>query len=344
MAEELTEAAAPASTARGRGRGGLLAAVDVGSTNCRMTLARPGRGGGFRPVQRFSRITRLGQGLETGGSLSETAMGRSVAALRRCAQLIDRRGAARVRAVATEACRRAINGTDFLERVYHETGLSLEVIPAEEEARLALAGCVGLLDPDCPRALVFDIGGGSSEIMWVGMEGRGRARLLGVQSLPVGVISLTEHFPCVGDYPQMVDYVSSFLGDIDAAFNVSCAVEKGCVQMLGTSGTVTTLAGVHLGLQRYDRQRVDGQVLDFGALDQAVRMLRTMGPNARRAHPCIGRHRADFVVAGCAIVDALCGVWPVGRLRVADRGVRDGLLRDLVRPGAVVRDGGEGAA
>jgi exopolyphosphatase/guanosine-5'-triphosphate,3'-diphosphate pyrophosphatase len=325
-------AAAPeiASTRRAL-PGEVVAALDLGTNNCRLLLARV-TARGFRVIDAFSRITRLGEGLTATGVLAESAMVRTIDALAICAAKIEARGTARGRYVATEACRRAGNYAEFLARVEAATGLRLEIIPTAEEARLSVAGCAALLDPIVPHALVFDIGGGSTEASWVGL-GAGRADILDTTSLPHGVVSLTERYG--GDrvapatYAAMLDEVRRDLRPFEARHGIASRVAAGAVQMLGSSGTVTTLAGIHLGLPRYIRALVDGTTLDFAAIAALSRRLAGLSLAERAVHPCVGRERADLVVAGCAILEAICETWPVGQLRVADRGVREGILIGL---------------
>ncbi len=298
-------------------------------------------------VEAFSRICRLGEGLEASGRLSEPAMARTLEALAACAQRIRRRRVARARAVATAACRAADNCTGFVERVRARTGLELEIISSEEEAQLALTGCAPLLSRERSRAIVFDIGGGSTEVTWIALEAApgGRAldglEILASVSLPLGVVTFAERFGGrrikAGTYRAMVAEVRAAFAPFEAAHGLGPAIAAGQVQMLGTSGTVTTLAGVHRGLRRYDRRRVDGSRLGFDDLRATVRRVRSMGYEERVGHPCIGEQRADLVIAGCAILEALCTLWPVGELRVADRGLREGILYHLMN-GAAVRD------
>lgn len=316
---------------RGTDSGEVLAALDLGTNNCRLLVARP-HGDSFRVIDAFSRIVRLGQGLSGSGRLDDDAIRRTLDALAVCVAKMRRRRVTRFRAVATEACRQAGNGGAFLDRVVAETGLSLEVISAEEEAALALAGCRPLLDPNIPGALVFDIGGGSTEIAWQRTEPDGPR--LAALSMPIGVVTLAERYG--GDriepdgYEAMIDEVGDRLRGFEEAHGIAAAAAAGTVQMIGTSGTVTTLAGVHLSLPRYDRERVDGTFLKVGETLAIGRRLAGMGFAERAAHPCIGRDRADLVVAGCAILEAICRLWPVPRLRVADRGVREGILFGLM--------------
>jgi exopolyphosphatase/guanosine-5'-triphosphate,3'-diphosphate pyrophosphatase len=312
--------------------GETLAALDLGTNNCRLLVARATRGG-FRVIDSFSRIVRLGEGLATSGILSEAAMGRTIDALKVCAAKIASRGVTRGRYVATEACRRAANCGEFLKRVRSDTGLAVEIIATEEEARLAVEGCASLLDRRIPFAVVFDIGGGSTEIVWLrGVEPDDR-QVLGFVSVPHGVVSLTERYGAdhvsAASYRAMVGEVADAIRPFEARHRIASRVEAGQVQMLGSSGTVTTLAGIHLGLPRYNRSIVDGTFLSFAAIAEVSGRLASLGLADRALHPCVGVDRADLVVAGCAILEAICAAWPVGRLRVADRGVREGILIGL---------------
>ena len=314
------------------------AALDLGTNNCRLLVARPA-GSGFRVVDAFSRIVRLGEGLAARGALSEEAMTRALDALRICADKIAARRVIAGRYVATEACRQATNCETFLARVRAEVGLDIEIIPSTEEARLVVAGCAPLLNPRIPYALVFDIGGGSTEIVWLrlwgGQDRRRRPQILGSVSLPFGVVTLTDRFGGADVsqviYREMVAETMAALAPFETAHEILRRVRTGRVQMLGSSGTVTTLAGIHLALPRYTRALVDGSVLTFEQISVVSAHLAGLDLAGRAANPCVGRERADLVLSGCAILDAICATWPVGRLRVADRGVREGILCDLMR-------------
>jgi exopolyphosphatase/guanosine-5'-triphosphate,3'-diphosphate pyrophosphatase len=311
----------------------IYGALDLGTNNCRLLLAVP-QGDGFQVVDAFSRMTRLGQGLAASGQLAAPAVERTLTALKFCAHKLERRRVRRLRAVATEACRRAANCADFLARARSETGIAIEIISADEEASLALAGCSPLLAPQPEIALVFDIGGGSTELIRVRRQGD-EPRADSIVSLPFGVVTLAEQY---GDqllhgegYEQVVAGAMEQLRAFDPAGELSHLARHGQLQMLGTSGTVTTLAGIHLDLQRYDRALVDGLSMDFATIEAVSRTLQGLDFASRANHPCIGRERADLVVAGCAILAGICRLWPTGRLRVADRGVREGILLSLMR-------------
>lgn len=345
--------AKPASANRGPGRssayaqeGPVYGALDLGTNNCRLLIARRTREG-FRVVDAYSRIVRLGEGLTARGALSEEAMARSIEALKICADKMERRGVTRSRLIATEACRAAANGAEFIERVQAEAGLALEVVSNEDEARLAVAGCAPLLDRNCSSALVFDIGGGSTELIWVSMcdeEGKStpslkpKPKIEDWISLPCGVVTLAESHGGieVSDdlYERMVSEVATRVEPFVTRLRAAREDLGGAFHLLGTSGTVTTIAGVHLGLRRYDRTRVDGTWISPSDVESVTRGLLAMNYDDRAAHPCVGRERADLVLAGCAIFEAIARAWPAERLRVADRGLREGILLSLMEADA----------
>lgn len=318
-----------------------LAALDLGTNNCRLLVARP-RPDGFEVVDSFSRIVRLGEGVAATGRLREPAMARTIAALRVCARIMARHRVRSARCVATEACRRAINGAEFLTRVERATGIVLELLPHEQEAGLALLGCLPLIDPSAQHVLLVDIGGGSTEILWLDRRGQDPpARLRACASLPIGVVALSEGFtsePDPATFEAMVRHVGEALAASEAARRIVDGIAAGTiggiagarVQLVGTSGTITTLAAVHLSLRRYDRGRIDGLAMDRAEIDAVSRRLRAMSNAERGAHPCIGPGRADLVAAGCAILETILRTWPVTMLRVADRGVREGILHGLM--------------
>jgi exopolyphosphatase / guanosine-5'-triphosphate,3'-diphosphate pyrophosphatase len=315
------------------GRQDICAALDLGTNNCRLLVARR-RGDGFHVIDAFSRIVRLGEGLAASGRLSDAAMNRTIAALKICAAKVARSSAGRARYVATEACRRAVNCGEFVERVRRDTGIRMEIISSDEEVRLVVDGCAPLLDPRVPHALVFDIGGGSTELAWLALDGgTGSAVVMGFVSLPHGVVTLADRYGgrevSAATYEAMVAEMTAALAAFQARHAIAAEIAAGRTQLLGSSGTVTTLAGVHLDLPRYDRNRVDGSVLSFDDIVRASRRLGALSWQERAAHPCIGPERADLVLAGCAILEAICLAWPVGRVVVADRGVREGILLRL---------------
>ena len=336
-AGKLSEAGprAPAGRMPQMRRGRAYGALDLGTNNCRLLIARPGPQG-FIIVDAYSRVVRLGEGLMEAGRLSDAAMDRTVAALAACADKLSRRDVRLTRNVATEACRRASNGARFVDRVFEETGIALDVISAAEEARLAVLGCHMLIAADGPPALVFDIGGGSTEVMLVapGSVNGGDPEIIEWVSLPWGVVSLAETEPQwsgaderVKAYARMLERVTPMLDTFAARL---AARGVGAVQLLGTSGTITTLASVELGLPGYDRRRIDGCAVEAAPLLGLCRRIALQSVQERGRIACIGPDRAELIVAGCAILDAILSRWPGGTVRVADRGIREGILRTLM--------------
>jgi exopolyphosphatase/guanosine-5'-triphosphate,3'-diphosphate pyrophosphatase len=307
-------------------------ALDLGTNNCRLLIARPSDGG-FTVIDAFSRIVRLGDGLSQSGKISDEAMDRAVGALAVCADKLRRRNVSLSRSVATEACRRAANGKKFLERVRNETGIALEIIEPAEEARLAMLGCHKLLEPGDGPALIFDIGGGSTELVLIDQVS-GVPKIRSWWSAPWGVVSLTESEgreaiegeDRVKAYKRMRERVRRSFDQFEAMLPRD---RKG-IRLLGTSGTVTTLASVHLALPSYDRRAVDGLHVPIDAMRAISTMIAEMDYEERSALPCIGPDRADLVVAGCAILEAILEIWPAKKLGVADRGIREGILRSLM--------------
>ena len=307
-------------------------AVDLGTNNCRLLIARP-VDGGFTVVDAFSRIVRLGEGLSQSGRLSQEAMDRAVAALGICADKLRRRNVSLSRSVATEACRRAANGGEFIERVREETGILLDIIEPQEEARLAVLGCHKLLEPGDGPALIFDIGGGSTELVLVDQV-QGMPKIRSWWSAPWGVVSLTESEgrEMIGGEDRLAAYkrMRERARRAFARFAEMLPAEREGIRLLGTSGTVTTLASVHLALPAYDRRAVDGLHVPTEAMQKISAMIADMDYEGRSALPCIGRERADLVVAGCAILEAIVEIWPAKNLGIADRGIREGILRSLM--------------
>jgi exopolyphosphatase/guanosine-5'-triphosphate,3'-diphosphate pyrophosphatase len=326
---------------------GLYAALDLGTNNCRLLVAQPTRPGQFRVVDAFSRIVRLGEGLGSSGMLSSGAMDRSVEALRICATKIAAKNIRRMRLIATEACRAASNGEEFLERVTAETGLELEIINRETEARLAVSGCASLIGREARSAVLFDIGGGSSEIAVLQIDGQRSPRLANHithwTSLPVGVVTLSERHGGRHVTPEIFEDMVQEVGGMLSGFEAPPAEDLNGVDsgfhMIGTSGTVTTLAGVYLNLPRYDRRQVDGLWMSADEVTAMQDRLVSLDFDARAANPCIGPDRADLVLAGCAILEAIRRRFPAGRMRVADRGLREGLLTEMMADDGVWRRG-----
>lgn len=334
-----------ASRAR-RGASPVYGALDLGTNNCRLLVARPSRRG-FLVIDAFSRIIRLGEGVHRTGRLSDAAMTRTIEALKVCSDKMRRRGVTRSRLIATEACRIASNTAEFIDRVHNETKLGIEIVSRETEARLAVSGCASLIDRQCDWALVFDIGGGSSELIWLDLSRLGQSAhrtlydrleaqncIAAWTSLPIGVVGLAERHGgrdvTRAGYEAMVDDVIGAIKEFENAHRFGRRIANGGAHFLGTSGTVTTIAGIHLKLPAYERSRVDGCWLGATEARAVSNDLIDMSYAERVAQPCIGRERADLVLAGCAILEALLRVWPCQRLRVADRGLREGILATLM--------------
>jgi exopolyphosphatase/guanosine-5'-triphosphate,3'-diphosphate pyrophosphatase len=313
--------------------GPAFAALDLGTNNCRMLVGTPS-GDSFRVLDSFSRIVRLGEGLHGSGLLNPEAMDRAIFALQVCAARLARRPVRQVRAIATEACRRAANGAEFLCRVKQETGFDFGIISSREEAELALESCTSLLSCDGRRALLFDIGGGSTELAWVRLTD-GRPELIGYESLRVGVVTLAERWGDAGftqdGFEAMVADVVERLLPFERVHCIAREIRDGGVRLLGTSGTVTTLAGVALNLERYRRLAVDGVELCSKEAADALARLCALGREGLIQHPCVGPDRVEFVLPGCAVFAAIARLWPAPHVIVADRGLREGVLLRLMR-------------
>ncbi len=340
----------------------LYAALDLGTNSCRMLIAQP-KGNQFHVLDSFSKSVQLGRGLETSGRLSRSAMARTVQALRICERKLRKHGVRRMRLIATEACRRAANAGDFIDQIRRETGLSLDIIEPEEEARLAVVSCAPLVSTRTEQLLVVDIGGGSTELVWIDLTRvpwveRPRAimrlhtgfktddspfpaaRVVDWISVPLGVATLREQFRDVRDDAAQFALMSWFFEENLSEFSpYSAEQSREGFQIIGTSGTVTTVAASHLGLRRYDRSKVDGLRMTSDQIDRVIRDYLHLGPHGRRADPRIGRDRHTLIMSGAAILQALLRLWPTDRLSVADRGLREGLLYAQMSADGVLEDG-----
>ena len=340
----------------------LYAALDLGTNSCRMLIARP-EGAGFHVVDSFSKSVQLGAGLEKTGRLSRGSMSRTIQALRICQQKLKRNKVKRMRLVATEACRRASNGAEFMRRITRETGLKLEIIAPEQEAQLAVISCAPLVSRKTENLLVVDIGGGSTELVWIDISQVPRkdraqsimrlhggfvqaktdipaARVVDWISVPLGVATLRDQFNDVEDDAARFALMSWFFEENLADFTpYQSAQPPERFQIVGTSGTVTTVAASHLGLRRYDRTKVDGMSMSTEQIDKVIHKYLAMGPEGRRADPCIGNDRSALIMSGAAILQALMRAWPTDRLSVADRGLREGLLYAQMSADGVLEEG-----
>ncbi|MBC2835436.1 Ppx/GppA phosphatase family protein [Paragemmobacter straminiformis] len=342
------------------GPGLLYAALDLGTNSCRMLIAQP-KGSQFQVVDSFSKTVQLGVGLEASGRLSRASMSRTVQALRICQKKIEKHGVRNMRLVATEACRRARNAKDFIRQVRRETGLQLEIIAPEEEARLAVISCAPLVNPKTEQLLVVDIGGGSTELVWIDLsrvppeerprsimrlhrgfhaQGEAEARVVDWISVPLGVATLKDQFADVDDDGARFALMSWFFEENLSSFSPYNAENpRDGFQIIGTSGTVTTVAASYLNLRRYDRTKVDGLQMTSDQIDLVIREYLALGPEGRRTDPRIGRDRHALIMSGAAILQALMRIWPTDRLSVADRGLREGLLYAQMSADGVLEDG-----
>ncbi len=338
----------------------LYAALDLGTNSCRMLIAQP-KGSQFQVIDSFSKTVQLGVGLEASGRLSRASMGHTIQALRICQKKIEKHGVVRLRLVATEACRRARNGQDFMRQIKRETGLTVQIIAAEEEARLAVISCAPLVKPSTEQLLVVDIGGGSTELVWIDLseveaedrpraimrlhsgfhsQGPKDARVVDWISVPLGVATLKDQFADVDDDAARFALMSWFFEENLSAFSpYNAAQSRAGFQIIGTSGTVTTVAASFLGLRRYDRAKVDGLVMTSDQIDFVIREYLSLGPDGRRSDPRIGRDRHTLIMSGAAILQALMRIWPTDQLSVADRGLREGLLYAQMSADGVLEDG-----
>ncbi|GIU66021.1 Ppx/GppA phosphatase family protein [Candidatus Phycosocius spiralis] len=314
----------------------LFAALDLGTNNCRLIVAQRASKG-FRVIDSFSRVVRLGENLSLTGHLSERAMQRTIAAITTCAKKLARHQPDQIRCVATQACRAAKNGPSFLRELTRITGISFEIIDPQEEARLAVLGCADLFNPDGIGALVIDIGGGSTELSWALYRGSNQwPRLESWYSAPIGVVTLADQFPEIGEiqvwYRSMKRCASDHIARFTPPPELTFLLESGKAHIVGTSGAITSLAGVHLNLPRYSRRLVDGLWMCEADTRTVINRLISLSKAERALEPCIGPDRADLVLAGAAILEAVLDRWPSRHLRVADRGLREGLILTMLNP------------
>lgn len=313
---------------------GHYAAIDLGTNSCRLVIATP-TPTSFHVVETFSKITRLGEGIINDNKLSKVAIRRTVAALKVCRGVINEYAPIiNSRFVATAACRRALNCKDFVDIVKKEAGIDLEIISSKEESRLAVVGCVPLLNRNIKRMLVFDIGGGSTEISLARITDSGKMFIEGFVSLPYGVVTIAEAFPkqemTTLAYNTIVERTQENLKEFDQKFGIFDGIKNQEIQVIGTSGTVTVLGAVHLNLPRYNRSAVDGISISGPDVERVIHKIKSMGDEGRRKHACIGPLKSDLTISGCAIIEALMTFWPISEITVADRGIREGILLDMM--------------
>ena len=319
----------------------LYAAVDLGTNNCRLLVAKPA-GDHFYVVDSHSQIVRLGEGLSATGRLSDASMDRTFDALGTIRGKLKQLGVRHVRCIATEACRKAENGADFIRAVQDRTKLSFKIVSAKEEARLAAIGCHDLLEPDADLVMVLDIGGGSTEVAFIDLSNQSARDIKTLvntmpitawRSFPLGVVTLTESFEQTAQnvrFDAMREQAHLTFSAWIKGRQFAERLASGRAYMIGTSGTVTCLAGIRLGLQKYRRDRVDGQWLTQTQAQETISDFTSATPETRAQIPTVGTDRAELMLAGCAILEAAFSTWPSERLRVADRGLREGLLLSMI--------------
>jgi exopolyphosphatase/guanosine-5'-triphosphate,3'-diphosphate pyrophosphatase len=312
----------------------VFAAIDLGTNSCRLLVCR--FDGKIRIIDSFSKVVRLGENIQTTGALSEDAIDRSLKALKVCVDKVHHNRVTHLRAVTTEACRRALNGHVLVARAKDELNLDLEIISSEEEALLALAGCSGIFQNNIPYGIAFDIGGGSTEVMWASISEKApNFRIIDWISLPYGVVTLSDEYGAHSTSPRIYEQihtkVTADLKKFADKNTIHTHIQDKQVQMIGTSGTITTLAAIHLNLSRYDRHVIDGVYLRTVDAKNITQSLLHMPLKQRNAHACIGVGRSDLVITGSAILEGILNTFDVPWLRVADRGVREGILVDLIR-------------
>ncbi|MBL4802550.1 MAG: Ppx/GppA family phosphatase [Emcibacter sp.] len=312
----------------------IYSAIDLGTNNCRLLVAQQ-TADGFKVIDSFSRVVRLGEGLSKNGTLSKAAIDRTIEALDMCVAKIQRRGVTHMRNVATQACREALNCDEFIERVEKEVRIKLHIIDPAEEARLAVLGCKALLEKKYSHAVVFDIGGGSTELIWVRIHKSGLPEIIDWTSIPFGVVNLSEQYGTqetisANQYAEMKQNILTAVSSFEQKNDMDKFLAEGKVQLLGTSGTITTLTAMHLELENYDRSQVDGASVKASHIRELCQILSVLNYEERVALKSIGEDRADLVVAGCAILETIMDLWPVPEIRVADRGIREGMLLDMM--------------
>ena len=317
-----------------RNKGHVYGVVDLGTNNCRLLIAIPHQNG-FRVIDSFSRIVRLGEGLKEEKRISDQATERTVSALKICMDKMKRRGVTRMWNVATQACREAENGDHFVKTIEEQVKIKLDIIDPKEEARLAVMGCKALLDKNYNRGIVFDIGGGSTEIIWIKYNEKRIPEIIDWISIPLGVVNLSEEYGTekvlpAEHYQEIKERVKEHIVPFEKKHGIRSSIDENMVQLMGTSGTVTTLASMHLNQAVYDRNEVDGSWMKSKDLVDLCKDLAKLDYKERLALNNIGNDRAELVVAGCAIFDALIDVWPIEGCRVADRGIREGMLHHLM--------------
>lgn len=302
-----------------------LAAVDLGTNTVRLLVVEA-EGREWRPLHQSQRVTRLGEGQAETGRLLEAPMQRTVDTVSEFIAAARGLGASEIRVVATSAVREAPNRAELLALLRAATGLDASVVSGEEEARLTLQGVAAGLPQLGGSFVLFDIGGGSTELV-LGEDGR----LGAVVSLQLGVVRLAERYGDAGP----VDWARFALmrGEIDGRLAREIPariIEARAPALVGTAGTVTTLAALDLGLPAYDASRVQGHTLARGAVERLLNRLGALAVAERARLPCLEPGRADVIIPGIAICLAVMDRLGYGSLVVSDRGLREGILCEIL--------------
>jgi exopolyphosphatase/guanosine-5'-triphosphate,3'-diphosphate pyrophosphatase len=302
-----------------------LATIDLGTNSVRLLVADTAADS-WRVVEEAQRVTRLGEGQAATGALGLVPMARTAATVADYVRRAEALGATRVRVTGTSAVREAANRAEFVARIESVTGLALEVLSGEDEARLTLLGVRSGLPDLGGRFVLFDIGGGSTE--FVVADGDGLERAL---SLRLGVVGLAERHL---DGGRLVPARWAALrAEVAAALEPAVPGALGLVnaaRLVGTAGTVTTLAALDLGLAAYDAGRVQGHVLRRGAIERLLARLGGLTLAARAALPCLEPGRADVLIPGIAICLAAMERLGFDALTVSDRSLREGILCEIL--------------
>jgi exopolyphosphatase/guanosine-5'-triphosphate,3'-diphosphate pyrophosphatase len=302
-----------------------VAAIDCGTNSTRLLVV----GADGATLERLMRITRLGQGVDRTRSLAPDAIGRTISVLEEYRKVMDSFRVERVRMSATSAARDAANREDFFTAAESVIGVRPELLGGEEEGRLSFCGATAELDPEDGPWLVVDIGGGSTELAIGPAEGR-RLEPIGVKSIDVGCVRLTERWlhgdpPTPEELSQALSVVRDHLDDVRRDLP---AVDD-AARLVGLAGTVTTVAAVEIGLATYDRDRIHHFVLTRAAAEDVFRTLATE-PRAVRIHnPGLEEARADVIVGGCVVLVAIMRHFGFQECLVSESDILDGLAMTL---------------
>lgn len=313
---------------RETGRSGArrVGSIDAGTNTFRLLIAELEGPDRFLPLHVSRDIIRLGRGFRARGMISEEAARRALSTLQGYAATLREYGAQEVRAVATSVCREASNGPAFLDRVRAETGIPLEAIVAAEEARLALKGALTVVSADGGPLLLVDIGGGSTEFVLAR-----RDRPADPISLPLGVVHLTEEF--LRHDPPAPAEMAALQAHLDRALAAGLAAYRPLLgqpglTLVGTAGTITTLAAMELGLEVYDPARVNHLRLSRAALSRLLGALTPLPARERLRIRPLEPGREDVIVAGALILAQVMEWFQVPEVVVSDGGLLEGLILD----------------